>query len=66
MKKYGVQLSGATPAVTPGEECLTAEKINGIWTMGAGYGFGLEYSPTVSSISADIICPTAEHILRFK
>lgn len=50
LKKYGVQLSGAAPVVTPGEECLTAEKINGIWTMGAGYGFELEYSPTVSSI----------------
>ena len=50
LKKYGVQLSGAAPVVTPGEECLTAEKINGIWKMGAGYGFELEYSPTVSSI----------------
>ena len=51
LKKYGVQLSGAAPVVTPGEECLTAEKINGIWKMGAGYGFELEYSPTVSSVS---------------
>ena len=51
LKKYGVQLSDTKPVVTPGEECLTAEKINGIWTIGAGYGFALEYSPTVSSVS---------------
>lgn len=51
LKKYGIQISSTSPIVAPSSECKTAEYINGKWTMGAGYGVTLSYSPGITTVS---------------
>ncbi len=51
LKTYGIQISYATPVITPSSDCTTAVYANGKWTLGSGYGYTLTYAPTVSTIS---------------
>jgi hypothetical protein len=51
LKSYGVQISFATPVITPGDDCKTAVYANGKWTIRSGYGFTISYSPTVTTVS---------------
>ena len=51
LKSYGVQISSATPVITPGDDCKTAVYANGKWTIRSGYGFTISYSPTVTMVS---------------
>ncbi len=51
LKTYGVQISYATPVITPSSDCTTAVYENGMWKLGSGYGFTISYAPTVSTMS---------------
>lgn len=49
LKSYGVQISSATPVITPSSECKTAVYENGKWTIRSGYGFSIIYAPKVTT-----------------
>ena len=51
LKKYGVQLSSASPVVAPDSSCVTAIYENGKWTMHSGYGITMSYVPGISTVS---------------
>jgi hypothetical protein len=51
LKKYGVQISSASPSVFPSSDCTTAVYKNGKWTMRSGYGITISYAPNISTVS---------------
>lgn len=51
LKKYGVQISSASPVVAPSSDCVTAVYENGKWTMRSGYGITMSYAPIISTVS---------------
>lgn len=51
LKSYGVQISSASPVITPSADCKTAVYENGRWTIRSGYGFTISYTPTVTAVS---------------
>ena len=51
LKSYGVQISSTAPVIAPSVDCKTAVYANGKWTIRSGYGFTMEYAPSVSAVS---------------
>ena len=51
LKRYGVQISSASPVVSPSTDCQTAVYENGKWTMRSGYGITISYTPGISAVS---------------
>ncbi len=49
--EYGVGFTSGYPLLTPGGDCTTAVYQGGKWTMGSGYGFRMDYVPTVIPLS---------------
>ena len=50
-KNYGVAISAVRPSIVPDEGSPSAEYVNGYWQMRSGYGFYLNYKPTIVSVS---------------
>lgn len=50
-KNYGVAISAVKPNIVPDEGSPSAEYVNGYWQMRSGYGFYLNYKPTITSVS---------------
>lgn len=51
LKKYGIQISLDSPAVTPSDDCKTAIFEDGKWKMRSGYGITMNYTPGISTVS---------------
>lgn len=51
LKRYGVQVSMASPVVAPSSDCVTAEYESGRWTMRSGYGITMSYAPDIVTVS---------------
>ena len=54
LKTYGVKVGGS-PEATPDASCPTAVKEGGKWKMRSGYGYSLEWSPTISTLSGNLM-----------
>lgn len=47
---YGVRVTSANPALTPGNGCKTATYSGGKWNMKSGYGIDLSWNPGLTSL----------------
>lgn len=59
LKTYGIRVNAGNPLITPDSKCQTAAMVGGKWTLGSGYGYSLEWTPTLVSLSGSLM-PAAD------
>ena len=60
-KTYGLQLGDSTPNIVPDANSPSRKNTSGVWSMGSGYGFTLEWSTPTRTLSGTAAPPTASY-----
>lgn len=55
MKSYGLKVTASNPTAKPDASCPTAVKEGSKWKMRSGYGYSLEWSPTITALSGNLM-----------
>lgn len=55
LKSYGLKVTASNPTAKPDASCPTAVKEGGKWKMRSGYGYSLEWSPTITALSGNLM-----------